>query len=53
MTSEQREHIATTIGMLEVLIAQMKDEGKEAMQYALVAQTEILQEMLDHDRRDG
>ena len=42
MTGEQREHIVTTIGMLEVLITWMKDEGKEAMQYALVAQTEIL-----------
>ena len=50
MTGEQREHIATTIGMLEVLIAQMKDEGKEAVQFALIAQTEILQEMLDNDR---
>ena len=51
MTGEQREHIATTIGMLDVLNAWMKDEGKEAMQYVLIAQTEILQEVLDDDRR--
>lgn len=51
MTREQREHIAVTIGMLDVMIAVMEDAKKPAIQQALISQTEILQEVLDEDRR--
>lgn len=51
MTREQREHIAVTIGMLEVMIAVMEDAKKPAIQQTLITQTELLQEVLDEDRR--
>ena len=51
MTQEQREHIAVTIGMLEIVIAIMQDSARPAVQQALISQTEILQEVLDNDRR--
>lgn len=51
MTSEQREHIAATIGMLEVAAAMLKMQQMGAVGAALEAQCEILQEMLDDDRK--
>ena len=51
MNQEQREHIATTIGILDMTIAVMQETRHEAIQAALISQTEILQQMLDEDRR--
>lgn len=50
MTQEQREHIAATIGMLDVAAAMLKMQQMGAVGAALDAQCEILQELLDNDR---
>ena len=50
MNQEQREHIAATIGMLEVAAAMLKMQNMTAVGAALDAQCELLQEMLDLDR---
>ena len=50
MTQEQREHIATTIGMLEVASAMLKMQQMGAVGAALDGQCEILQQLLDEDR---
>lgn len=51
MTQEQREHIANTIGIMEMLIAIMQETKHEAIQQTVVSQVETLQSMLDEDRR--
>ena len=51
MTWEQREHIATTIGLMDMSSALLKDFKSSAAEI-LATQCEILQEMLDMDRRD-
>lgn len=53
MTNEQREHIATTIGIMEMIIAVMQETKHDAIQKTVIAQTEILQEMLDNEREEG
>lgn len=53
MTQEQREHIATTIGMLDAVSAMLKHQNMAAVGAALESQCEILQEMLDNDREGG
>lgn len=50
MTQEQREHIATTIGMLDTVGAMLKHQNMTAVGAALEAQCEILQQLLDEDR---
>lgn len=50
MTQEQREHIAQTIGMMEVAGAMLKMQQMGAVGAALDSQCEILQEMPDLDR---
>ena len=50
MTPEQREHIATTVAILDMASAILKD--KESCAAAVVgAQAEILQEVLDNDMK--
>lgn len=51
MTQEQRERIAETIGMLDILNAVALDKEKEYLSSLLVSQSEILQDMLDKDAR--
>lgn len=51
MTREQREHLATTIAILDMASAILKDNNSSA---AIVVgqQAEIMQEVLDNDLRD-
>ena len=50
MTQEQREHTAATIGILDMASAILKDLKSSAAD-VVGAQCEILQEVLDNDRR--
>ena len=50
MNREQREHIAATIGILDMASAILKDTHSSAAD-VVGAQCEILQEVLDDDRR--
>ena len=50
MTQEQREHIATTIAILDMASAILKD-FKSCSADVVGAQCEILQDVLDNDRR--
>ena len=52
MNREQREHIAATIGILDMASAILKDLKSSAAD-VVGAQCEILQEVLDDDRRAG
>lgn len=53
MNQEQREHIAATIGILDMASAILKHaEYTDAAEVAS-AQCEILQDMLDHDRGES
>lgn len=49
MTQEQREHIATTIAMLEMAATFLSDDMKIKTANELIAQCQILQEVLDSD----
>lgn len=51
MTTEQREHIAATIAILDMASAILKDNNSSAAG-VVGAQCEILQEVLDNDRRE-
>lgn len=51
MTQEQREHIATTIAILDMASAILKHAEYTGAADVVGAQCEILQDMLDHDRR--
>ena len=50
MTQEQREHLATTIAILDMASAILKDYKSSAAD-VVGAQCEIMQEVLDDDRR--
>lgn len=50
MTQEQREHIATTIGMLDAVSALLMNQQMMNVATAIGDQCEILQQLLDNDR---
>ena len=52
MNREKREHIATTIAILDMASAILKDFKSSAAD-VVGAQCEILQDVLDNDRRDS
>ena len=52
MTQEQREHIATTIAILDMASAILKDLDSNRAGEVVGAQCEILQEVLEADGRD-
>ena len=52
MTQEQREHIVAAIGIMDMGASILRKDGYTYTADVMVAQREILQEMLDHDRRD-
>lgn len=51
MTREQREHVATTIAILDMASAILKDFKSSAADI-VDAQCEIMQEVLDNDLRN-
>lgn len=51
MTQEQREHIATTIAILDMASAILKDNNSSAATI-VGQQAEIMQEVLDNELRD-
>lgn len=52
VTQEQREHIATTIAILDMATAILRDNNSSAAG-VVGAQCEILQEVLDNDRKEA
>lgn len=52
MTQEQREHITATIAILDMATAILRDNNSSAAG-VVGAQCEILQEVLDNDRREA
>ncbi len=50
MTQEQREHVATTIAILDMASAILKDNNSSAAD-VVGSQAEIMQEVLDNDLR--
>ena len=52
MTKEQREHIAATIGIIDMGAAVLRKEGFKDAADVMVAQCEVLQEVLDNDVGD-
>lgn len=53
MTLEQREHIATAEGIMDMAAAILRKEGYNDAADVLVAQCEILVEMLQNDNVKG
>lgn len=51
MTQEQREHIAATVAILDMASAILKHAEYTGAADVVGAQCEILQEVLDNDRR--
>ena len=51
MTNEQREHIAATIAILDIASAILRKCDFKDAANVVTTQCEILQNVLDHDRR--
>lgn len=49
MTREQREHIATTIGIMDMASAILRHAEYNNAAEVLTAQCEVMQEVLDND----
>ena len=50
MTQEVREHIAYTIGIMEMAAGYFKSNGMASIAAAIEAQCEVLQQLLDEER---
>ena len=53
MTQEQREHIVAAIGIMDRGASILRKDGYTYTADVMGSQCEILQEMLDHDRRES
>lgn len=53
MTQEQREHIAETIGIMEMGAAILRKNDYKDAADIMVTQCELLQEVLDNDGEGG
>ena len=51
MTNEQREHIVSSVAIMDMAAAILSKCDFEDAANVVTAQCEILQEVLDHDRR--